>query len=320
VQLPLVQYYLPRTEVIGKISEKFWEILTVSGKNEVELKGGMYTFMSLKLHTADLSVIDERIADKVQQAPGFFKDSPVVVDLSGVEAAVADGATLNTADLFDRIRAHRLIPIVASVSDKSSPFAASIALPLLEAGTKRKDKDKDASSEQSGNNSDSNSDNKKTTGDNDGAVSLISGNPSSKNRTATETDDEELPEATEVEVVVKTPMLLRRPVRSGQQVYARDTDLIIMGQVGAGAEVLADQNIHVYGPLRGRALCGVSGSENTRIFCQSLEAELVSVAGNYRVLEEIPANLRGKPAQIWLDKDRLNIEPLIDTNLSGVIA
>jgi len=64
----------------------------------------------------------------------------------------------------------------------------------------------------------------------------------------------------------------------------------------------------------------VSGNTSTRIFCQSLEAELVSVAGNFRVLEEIPADLRGKPAQIWLDKDRLNIEPLVDTNLSGVIA
>ena len=105
-------------------------------------------------------------------------------------------------------------------------------------------------------------------------------------------------------------MLVTRPVRSGQQLYARGTDLIIMGPVGPGAEVIADNNIHVYGPLRGRALCGVSGNTETRIFCQSLEAELVSVAGNFRLLENIPEELRGKPAQIWLDRDRLNIEPL----------
>ena len=114
----------------------------------------------------------------------------------------------------------------------------------------------------------------------------------------------------EVEYVVRTPLLVDRPVRSGQQLYARDTDLIIMGQVGPGAEVIADNNIHVYGPLRGRALCGVSGNADTRIFCQSLEAELVSVAGVYRMLETIPEELRGKPAQIWLDNDRLAIEPL----------
>ena len=105
-------------------------------------------------------------------------------------------------------------------------------------------------------------------------------------------------------------MLVDRPVRSGQQVYARDTDLIVMGQVGFGAEVIADNNIHVYGPLRGRALCGVTGDARARIFCQSLEAELVSVAGNYRMLETIPEALRGRPAQIRLDGDRLAIEPL----------
>jgi len=105
-------------------------------------------------------------------------------------------------------------------------------------------------------------------------------------------------------------MLINRPVRSGQQIYARDTDLIIIGQVGPGAEVIADNNIHIYGPLRGRALCGVSGNQSTRIFCQSLEAELVSVAGNYRMLETIPEELRGKPAKIALDNERLSIESL----------
>lgn len=271
----------------------------MSGNNEVELKGGMYTFMSLKLHTADLDVIDERLGGKVQQAPGFFKDSPVVVDLSFIEEQLAEGDTFDTDDLIKRIRAHKLVPIVASVLDKSSPFAASIALPLMEAGIKRQksdvDSDQDATPEQSS----------ETKSDED---------------TAQAESDLDLAPAKQVEVLVKTPMLLKRPVRSGQQVYARDTDLIIMGQVGAGAEVIADHNIHVYGPLRGRALCGVSGSTSARIFCQSLEAELVSVAGNFRVLEEIPPDLRGKPAQIWLDKDRLNIEPLVDTNLSGVIA
>ncbi len=270
----------------------------MSGKNEVELKGGMYTFMSLKLHTADLNVIDERIAEKVQQAPGFFKDSPVVVDLSVIESSLEEGESFDSADLFEKIRKHKLIPIVASVSDKSSPFATSIALPLLEAGTKRQETDVKPADKKSDAES---SDDEKTDLD-------------------TIDTEAELAPAKEVEVITKAPMLIKRPVRSGQQVYSRDTDLIIMGQVGAGAEVLADQNIHVYGPLRGRALCGVSGSTSARIFCQSLEAELVSVAGNFRVFEEIPADLHGKPVQIWWDKDRLNIEPLLDTNLSGVIA
>jgi len=286
----------------------------VSGKNEVELKGGMYTFMSLKLHTADLNVIDKQIADKVQQAPGFFKNSPVVVDFSGIEAVLANGQSLDTADLIKRIQKHQLMPIVASVTDKSSPFAASIALPLLEASTRRQYNDEKPK--------------KEAVAEPDSATEQAAEKaPGNDNDTEANTETapdsetaEDLAMAKEVEVLVKSPMLVTRPVRSGQQMYSRDTDLIIMGPVGAGAEVLADQNIHVYGPLRGRALCGVSGSSSARIFCQSLEAELVSVAGNFRVLEEIPAELRGKPAQIWLDKDRLNIEPLVDTNLSGVLA
>jgi len=303
----------------------------VSGKKQVELKGGMYTFMSLKLHTADLGVIDKQIADKVQQAPGFFNNSPVVVDLCGLESELADGESFDTAELIARIRKHKLLPIVASVADKSSPFAARIALPLLESGTKRQHNDAKAE-KAAGSGSlektelESKPESSKSAdraGNGDQAQAGAESKADAETAETAETAEEiaqDIAIAKEVEVLVKSPMLVTRPVRSGQQVYSRDTDLIITGSVGAGAEVLADQNIHVYGPLRGRALCGVSGSTSARIFCQSLEAELVSVAGNFRVLEEIPAELRGKPAQIWLDKDRLNIEPLVDTNLSGVLA
>lgn len=101
-----------------------------------------------------------------------------------------------------------------------------------------------------------------------------------------------------------------QPVRSGQQIYAPDGDLILLGPISAGAEVLADGNIHVYGPLRGRVLAGIKGDTKARIFCQSLEAELVAVAGHYRVLEEPDMDMRGKFVQIYLSEDRLIIEPL----------
>jgi len=248
----------------------------VASNSGVELKGGMYTFMSLKVSTTDLEILDEKLADKVQQAPGFFKNTPVVVDLTGLQDE--DSANFDAAEMLSRIRHHQLIPIVVSVSDKLSPLAASIELPLIEGGQRGT---KIAQPEQ--------------------AASIEKPEP----------ENNVYPETSEVvEYKVKAPMLVNKPIRSGQQVYARDTDLIIMGPVGPGAEVIADHNVHIYGALRGRALCGVSGNASTRIFCQSLEAELVSVAGNYRMLETIPEELRGKPAQIWLDNDRLNIEPL----------
>ena len=86
--------------------------------------------------------------------------------------------------------------------------------------------------------------------------------------------------------------------------------MIVLGAVSAGAEVIADGNIHIYGVLRGRALAGVRGDAEARIFCQSLEAELVSIAGRYRISEQIDPADRGKATQIHLMEDRLIIEHL----------
>ncbi|MBX3725284.1 MAG: septum site-determining protein MinC [Xanthomonadales bacterium] len=99
-------------------------------------------------------------------------------------------------------------------------------------------------------------------------------------------------------------------VRSGQQVYARGQDLTVVGSVGAGAEVIADGNIHIYGALRGRALAGAAGDTAARVFCREFSAELVAVAGHYRVLDDAPAALRGKAVQVRLDGERLLFEPL----------
>lgn len=104
--------------------------------------------------------------------------------------------------------------------------------------------------------------------------------------------------------------IIAQPVRSGQQVYAPGGDLIVLGAVSPGAELLADGNIHVYGPLRGRALAGVKGDVEARIFCQSLEAELVSIAGRYRVIEQLDAVEHARPVQMYLSDERLLIEPL----------
>jgi len=95
-------------------------------------------------------------------------------------------------------------------------------------------------------------------------------------------------------------------VRSGQRVYARNRDLIITGGVGAGAEVMADGCVHIYGSLRGRALAGAHGDTSARMFCQEFHAELVSIGGVFRVFETIPADLAGRPVQAWLDGEHLH--------------
>jgi septum site-determining protein MinC len=100
------------------------------------------------------------------------------------------------------------------------------------------------------------------------------------------------------------------PVRSGQQVYAENRDLTVLTTVGAGAEVIADGSVHIYGALRGRALAGAQGNEKARIFCRDFHAELVAIAGHYKVLEDIPKELHGKAVQVWLEQEELKIAAL----------
>jgi len=97
-----------------------------------------------------------------------------------------------------------------------------------------------------------------------------------------------------------------QPVRSGQRVYARQRDLVVTAMVGAGAEVISDGCVHVYGTLRGRAVAGARGEVSARVFCQSFHAELVSIAGVFRVFETIPPELEGHPVQAWLSGDDLH--------------
>ena len=105
-------------------------------------------------------------------------------------------------------------------------------------------------------------------------------------------------------------LMQHQPVRSGQRIYARSRDLVVTSTIGAGAEVIADGCVHIYGSLRGRAVAGARGDTSARVFCQAFHAELVSVAGVFRVFETLPPDLAGKPVQAWLDGDDLRFAPL----------
>lgn len=107
----------------------------------------------------------------------------------------------------------------------------------------------------------------------------------------------------------KPTKIITKPIRAGTQIYAKDGDLIVLSSVNAGAEIIADGNIHVYGPLRGRALAGAQGDTSARIFCKELEAELVSIAGHYWVNEKIKAlPLKNCFVQIYLSDNELKID------------
>jgi septum site-determining protein MinC len=107
-----------------------------------------------------------------------------------------------------------------------------------------------------------------------------------------------------------TSLLLESPVRSGQSIIFTDGDVTVLGSVGSGAEIVAGGSIHIYGPLRGRAMAGVNGNSAARIYCQRIEAELLAIDGYYQTADQIDDTLRNRPAQAWLDGDVMKITPL----------
>ena len=105
--------------------------------------------------------------------------------------------------------------------------------------------------------------------------------------------------------------VITQPVRSGQQIYMPNGNLVVVAHTSSGSELLASGSVHIYGKLRGRVLAGINGDKTARIFCQNLEAELIAIAGNYQLLDEAKTPLKGRAAMIRLENEKLLIEPIV---------
>ncbi len=242
-----------------------------------ELRFGQVGIANLRILRLDLERLAEDMAARVARAPAMFAGAAVVIDF-GALSTCPDAAVARA--LIDRLRTAGVRPVALAYGTREiEALAASLDLPLL---AKFRAQYESESSPPS---------------------------PPERSRTRPQRSVEPATRADHGGGQGGS-RVISQPVRSGQQVYAEGGDLVLTGQVGAGAEVIADGSIHVYGPLRGRALAGASGNTRARIFCLDFAAELVSVAGHYKVIEEIPAGLRGKPVQVWLDGASLRIEQL----------
>ena len=243
-----------------------------------ELKAAAFTLPVLRLLGADMDMVSEQLGAKVDQAPDFFRNTPVVVDLSLLPAG-ADQVQFPL--LVGLLRGYGMIPVGVRGGNKSQNEAAE-AMELAILG--------DAYVRKPG-----------TAGAKPAPKREAAGAGNATRKTGKEAPKPAAHAAFK---------LVTHPVRSGQRVYAAGGDLSVVGPVSSGAELLADGNIHIYGPLRGRAMAGLSGDSKARIFCQGLHAELISVAGHYRVSESIPVALRGMRVQIFLEQEILRIEKL----------
>lgn len=263
-------------------------------KAVVDLKGSVFTLTVLRLHSSDLALIEQELRERIAQGPRFFEDAPIVIDLESVRDSQVE---LDFAQLAPLLRRLKLIPVGVRHGNINQQLAAVEAgLALMKGGSIRE---------------------LPMSGSGGQVAAAVSGSIKGDDTSAApQARIEAAPSPAPASGTEKTEKsgtrTVYQPIRSGQQIYARNGDLVVLAAVNAGAEVVADGNIHVYAPLRGRALAGIHGDPRARIFCQSFEAELVSLAGHYRVFEEkVPAELYRKAVQIYLnDKDQLTIEPL----------
>lgn len=279
----------------------------------LDFKSATLYAVRVVLQTDDIQSLIHALDTRMKDAGAFFEHEPVVVDASQLEGVtdwkaliqalrghnlhpvgvVAEGANLDAAkavglagvDLANPVPRPKAtaapesdMPVVAppviAADDGNAPSGAPA--PAANPGKVKKQGSKRGLPE-----------------------------TASSGKAAAAEADHQLPD------IAPAAMVINRPLRSGQRIYARNTDLIVIGVVSQGAEVIADGNIHVYGPLRGKAMAGARGDTSARIFTTQLDPELLAIAGVYRVIEtRLEDSLQNRPAIIQLDGDRLKISAL----------
>lgn len=272
-----------------------------------QLKGSMLAVTVLELAHNDLSRLDRQLADKVAQAPNFFRDTPLVLALD----KLPDGeGQLDLQGVLDICRRHGLRTLAIRANrEEDLRLATMLDIPVLPPSGSRDRplEPRDAAGAAPADGIVRRPRSEKL------AEPVVEKAIDKAGDKSADKAPEKAPEkpAEPAAPAVRPTKLVTTPVRGGVQIYAAGGDLIVLAPVSPGAELLADGNIHVYGPMRGRALAGVKGDTSARIFCQQLGAELVSIAGNYKVAEDLRRSPQwGQAVHVSLSGDVLNITRL----------
>jgi len=233
------------------------------------VQGGMFTVMVVQIDDPTDPAFEGKLAESVARSPTFFANAPVVLDLTKCSG-------LATVDGFQRLRSlfkRQHLILVGIQNGNATQVRAAMNADL--------------------------------------AAFPATGARRTQPAAAASAPEPMVPMPSAAPVAAAGPAgrskIVTQPVRSGTQIYARGGDLVVLAPVSAGAEVIADGHLHVYGALRGRAIAGASGDTEARIFVDKLEAELVCIAGHYLVSEAVAPQFRGQSVQIALVEDRLEI-------------
>jgi septum site-determining protein MinC len=274
-----------------------------------DLKGVMTSLTVLRIRSRDLNLIERQLRAKVTQFPQMFHSAPLVLDVGEIEGGVR---TFPLAALVKALQVCRVVPVAVTNiddADRSVAMAAGLGVVSLsgrpagepEAGvhdsiTRKVDQAKLIAEHE-----------ERTERTPMPRARAAEAAPPAPARTPTPAPVQaKLPAPSSH----KPPVVVRQAVRSGQQIYAEKTDLIVLAPVNPGAQLIADGNIHVYAALRGRAVAGAKGFTEARIFCQKLEAELCAISGAYLTHDDIPKDRLGKPGQLHLQDGKCVLLPL----------
>lgn len=245
-----------------------------------DVKIGQVGIANLRLRTFDIEKLALEMRDRVQRAPKLFERGAIVVDFGGLaELPSVDQA----GALIEALRREGVRPVaLAYGSAENDALAQALGLPTLAKFR--------ASYERAGGEAEPAAPAPAVT-----RAAAPAPAPAAAPAPASKTQE---------------GLVITHPVRSGQQLYAEQRDLTVVGMISMDAEVMADGSVHVYGPLRGRALAGARGDTSARIFCNEFNAQLVAIAGHYIVLDEVPEALIGKAVQVWLENEKIQIAAL----------
>jgi len=236
------------------------------------VRGHLYNLVTLRLIQPEDHRFFPMLQNTIARAPEFFRHAPVVLDA----AAVAGTPPPNVAEFVRRLRQQRLVPVGIQNGDEAwTQAGVNAGLGLFPAGRPAE-----------------------------------SARPKEMPEAAPQPVPEPPPAPVAAGGAARSAMIVTEPVRAGQQIHAGGGDLVVLAPVSPGAELLAEGHVHVYGTLRGRAHAGIGGDHHARIFCHSLNAQLVSIAGLYLVNAEIEERWLGQRVQIRCVDEAIVMEAL----------
>ncbi|QAU33476.1 septum site-determining protein MinC [Janthinobacterium sp. 17J80-10] len=247
----------------------------IQSRKPVEIKISTVVAVSVILHEVELPLLNQAMEEMTGGAGDYFDDEFAVIDVGTLDLAAGG---IDWPGLIALFKSYHLNPVaVRNAAPELAPdiIAAGLSLDVLPAAPRTAEPEP-------------------------APPAPVAAQPVAP-----------VAAPAPVQMPAANTMIIDTPVRAGQRVYARGADLVVTAIVNAGAELIADGSIHVYAPLRGRALAGASGNTAARIFALNMEAELVSIAGIYSTFENgFATNVFHHPVQVRLDGDRIELVPV----------